>query len=129
MTRTKPLSSHKTAKRVTCTRKIWKSPTDHENQGLWGFLAILSVKLKIMSHIYSKYHLFYLYLSIGKLWQYPTKYDKIFLVSVDSMGIVPRLPFSETERGFYEHVRSFDAAFGGFYHLDIHRQSQQPEID
>ena len=30
---------------------------------------------------------------------YAVEYDRISLVSVDSMGIVPRLPFSETERG------------------------------
>ena len=33
------------------------------------------------------------------LLSYAVGYDRISLVSVDSMGIVPRLPFSETERG------------------------------
>ena len=35
----------------------------------------------------------------NKLLSYLVKYGRIFIVSVDSMGIVPRLPFSETERG------------------------------
>lgn len=48
-------------------------------------------------------------------------YSGMLTVSVDSMGIVPRLPFSGTERGFYEYVRNFNAALGGFRRLDIHR--------
>ena len=48
------------------------------------------------------------YISIFIKWQlilvicllsYIIGYDRMSLVSVDSMGIVPRLPFSETERG------------------------------
>lgn len=50
-----------------------------------------------------------------------TRYAIIPLVSVDSMGIVPWLPFSGTERGFYEYVRNFNVAPGGFRRLDIHR--------
>ena len=51
------------------------------------------------------------------------------LVSIDSMGIVPRLPFSETERGFYGHIRSFDTAISGIRRFSLHRQSKQPKID
>ena len=52
---------------------------------------------------------------------YFTRYGRMLIVSVDSMGIVPWLPFSGTERGFYEYVRNFNAAPGGFRRLDIHR--------
>ena len=31
-------------------------------------------------------------------WNNHIRYDKILIISVDSMGIVPWLPFSETER-------------------------------
>lgn len=55
------------------------------------------------------------------MWQYPKYCAIVVLVSIDSMGIVPRLPFSETERGFYGHVRNFDIALSGICRFGLHR--------